>query len=480
MERPLKIRLHVLSPIHIGCDDVYEPTSFVIDEQRKKLIEFDPMDFVKRLKPQEFTEFSKTAAGDNLLAIFKMIKRFYSKTLAGREVEITDYLVEHYKKILKMGTFDKNAVINQFTINKTAFNPQDNTPYIPGTSLKGALRTAYLSALANKNKIADWKSKADSLETNLLEREDGKEKMSTDPFRMLKVSDLLPVANVDTKIFYAVNKKKKLSDKASKAETGPPQIFEAIKSESVFEGSINVQIPEKGSNIKNPLKKEDLLKAAQRFYSTIMKDDESLSQIIGLNKLSEHLYYTKFSEQLNKTAFLIRLGRHSGAEAVTIEGNRQIKIIKRPEPLSYATTLWLASDEPKPKSNNNLLPFGWAVLEVLPFDVREGIYTAKKQPAPQPLLQEAKQETTVSAPTKKQAPTIISEPITWENASVVWTPGNQTLKASKDNQKAEMKVPDKSIVPEQYHESLFAKKKSVTANITVEKTGNGFKIIKIH
>ena len=114
MEKPIKIRLHVLSPIHIGCDDVYEPTSFVIDEQKKKLIEFDPLEFVKSLKPQESDEFSRTASGDNILAIFKAIKRLYKPTIKGREVEITDYLVSHYKKILGMGTFDKKAVINQF------------------------------------------------------------------------------------------------------------------------------------------------------------------------------------------------------------------------------------------------------------------------------------------------------------------------------------------------------------------------------
>jgi len=49
MEKPLRIRLHVLSPIHIGCDDIFEPTSFVIDENRNKLVEFDPADFIKHL-----------------------------------------------------------------------------------------------------------------------------------------------------------------------------------------------------------------------------------------------------------------------------------------------------------------------------------------------------------------------------------------------------------------------------------------------
>lgn len=75
--------------------------------------------------------------------------------------------------------------------------------------------------------------------------------------------------------------------------------------------------------------------------------------------------------------------------------------------------------------------------------------------------------------------TISVETIKWENATLTWSPGNQMLKAIKDNLKAELKVSDRSIVPAEHHEKLFVKRKSVTANIIVEKIGNEFKIIKI-
>jgi len=32
---PYKVRLHIISPVHIGCDDVYEPTGFVVDKAAK-------------------------------------------------------------------------------------------------------------------------------------------------------------------------------------------------------------------------------------------------------------------------------------------------------------------------------------------------------------------------------------------------------------------------------------------------------------
>lgn len=503
MNKPIKVRLHVLSPVHIGCDDVYEPTSFVIDEQKNKLIEFDPMEFVKSLKPQEAAEFSKTAAGDNLLAIFKMIKRFYKPAVKGREVGITTHLVSHYKKILSLSAFDKKAVINQFTMNKTAYNPHTNQPYIPGSSLKGALRTAYLTSLA-----VDTETEKFWVECGLLSNQDlenpsltynqiGRKRIvkelekkllkgdfDTDPFRMVKVSDLLPVENVKTKIVYAINKKKKKSDKESLADKGGAyQIFETIQAGEIFEGIINIDTPEKISGIQNPIDTKLLLSSAHKFYADNLKQEMTpLNEALGLKHIAGITANDKFKDSFTKTAFLIRLGRHSGAEAVTIEGNRNIKIMQGGDKkiyLDHATTFWLASDTPRPNNNNGLLPFGWAVLEIVEFDIRKGIYPDRKPPEQNPLPQEIKQITSPVEPPEKQATAMTPETVIWENATLTWTPGNQILKATKDNYKAELKVKDKSTVPEQYHEELFTKKKSVTANVKVEKIGNLFKISEV-
>lgn len=367
----LKIRLHILSPVHIGCDDVYEPTSFVIDEQNKKLIEFDPMDFVKALSQKEREEFSKKCTGDNLLDIIKFTKRTYKPALGGKHIDIANGLLEHYKRVLSMSTFEKKAVINQFTINKTAYNSQNNQPYIPGSSLKGSLRTAYLSALANVKEETKWNQKADDLETKLLDRSTNpKEKISSDPFRMVKVSDLLPVGDVKTKIVYAINRKKEKSDKATLAEKGGVyQIFETIQSGAIFGGIINVDSPIEGSKIMTPIKPENLLLSVHKFYAGNLKQEiKPLNDALGIKHQAGISANAQFQDKFKQSAFLIRLGRHSGAEAVTIEGNRSIKIKGKDNDFSYkdhATTLWLAADNPKPENNNGLLPFGWAVMEII-------------------------------------------------------------------------------------------------------------------
>jgi CRISPR-associated protein Csm5 len=370
MNKPLKIRLHVLSPIHIGCDEVYEPTSFVIDENKKKLIEFDQMDFVKALNNKQRAEFSKVCSGDNLLSIMKFIKN-NSMKIKGREVDIASELIAHYyKKVLGMSSFDKNAVINQFTMNKTAYNPQTNQPYIPGSSLKGSMRTAYLSDLAKVKNITKWKGKSDELETKLLDRKEGKEKMSSDPFRMVKVSDLLPVGEVKTKIVYAVNKKKKKSDKALLSEKGGVyQIFETIQPGSVFEGTININMPEKTAGISLPITADSLKSSLNKFYIPLLETEIKTLKSMDISVPIINDINAKFKGQINKTVFFVSIGRHSGAEAVTIEGNRYIKISPPGKPAKFsnigATTIWFASESPKPENNTGLIPFGWAAIEVM-------------------------------------------------------------------------------------------------------------------
>ncbi len=364
MEKPLKFRLHIISPVHIGCDDVYEPTSFVIDEKSGKLIEFDPMDFIKSLSVQDRQRFTAICMQGNISSIISIYKFISNKQVKGREVEIASGLLSHYKKVRDMSTSDERKIrqeLNQFAISRTAYNPHTNLPYIPGSSIKGAVRTAYLSRLAKEGKITRYKDKAKNLEEKLLQGS-----FATDPFRMVKISDFMPIRDVNTKIVYAVNKKKKTSKFEAR---GPFQILETVKRGAIFEGMINIQQPEKGAEIKKPIQAKELLEAINDFYISVLDEENKVMNEIKAGSIVGSIIEEKFKETLGQTAFLLRIGRHSGAEAVTIEGNRYIKIMQakgqQPKFLDHATTIWLASETSKPNTNNGLLPFGWVVMEIV-------------------------------------------------------------------------------------------------------------------
>lgn len=475
MEKPLKIKLHVLSPIHIGCDDVYEPTSFVIDETRKKLISFDPLDFVAYLNQQQRNEFAKLCSGDHLLPIFKFVRRMYNSKHVLREMDIVPGLVEHYKKVLATSSYDNKNIINQFTMNKTSYNPQTKQVYIPGTSVKGSLRTGYLSYLAAQRRINGWKEKAKDLEIELLGG-----KFETDPFRLVKVSDFQPLETVSTKIVYAVNKKKKVSDRETKAATGPQQIFEVIERGSIFEGALNINVPETTAAIRAVIDETSLFKALHYHYKKVFDQEMDVIKECGFSRIPMN----PFQDRLGTSCFLIRLGRHSGAEAVTIENNRDIKIMQgkgqRSKSLSYSTTIWLASESARPTSNNGLLPFGWAMLEVLPFDPAKGLFS--RSTARQTKSKVPAEITVEKTEVVNEKPTLLKEPeqIRWPRAILTYSPGNKTLTATYQNKKAELQIgDDRSIVPEKFHKTLFEKRKPVSVTIVVEPIGNAFKIVKI-
>lgn len=364
MEKPLKVRLHIISPVHIGCDDVYEPTGFVIDEKRGRLIAFDPIQFIQSLLPQDRGTFATLCSQGNISSIVSILKFILGKQIQGREIEIARGLIPHYRRVVNLPINNEGKIkqeLNQFAISRTAYNSYNNLPYIPGSSLKGALRTAYLSKIAGEKGIRGRKDRARALENELLGGS-----FDRDPFRMVKVSDLTPIGDVKTKIVYAVNRKKKKSKFEAR---GPFQIMESIKEATQFEGIINIQQPERICGITKSITVNELLRSINAFYIPLVNEENNVTSEIDVGSMVVNKINNNFKSRLGKTAFLLRIGRHSGAEAVTIEGNRNIKIMQgreqSPKFLDHSTTLWLASEESNPRNNNGLIPFGWAVLETV-------------------------------------------------------------------------------------------------------------------
>jgi CRISPR-associated protein Csm5 len=388
--RLLKARLHILSPIHIGCDDVYEPTHFVIDKNKNILITFDPLNFIKSLSPSEKQKITEISTRGDIESILK-IYEFISKKLAsikGINVEISSALSKHYEKVLNLlKSNDKKNIsneINNFVINRTAFNPNNNLPYIPGSSLKGSFRTGYLNWISKNgtnNNFSTWKADA----AKILDTDEEKAKIFakknkkleedilggsfySDPFSMIKISDFLPVKNIKTKILYAVIKNKKIPNPI-KAPRGPSQILEIINEGSIFEGVININNHEDSPEIKKPIDLDNILKALNTFYrDDFIKENDKVLKKFGASSGSYDIYNNKYKGEFHRGCF-VRIGRHSGAEAVTVEGVRKIKINQKngepPKYLEHTTRIWLASEESNPKTNEKLLPFGWAILEIL-------------------------------------------------------------------------------------------------------------------
>jgi len=469
--------IKILSPVHIGCDDVYEPLGFIVKEQAQTLSAFDPLDFFKSLNERTRAQYAAICAKGTIESIFELYKFMKNQSFDGATVHLSKGFVKHYKDCLSKSFRDFQKEMNKFSIARTSFNPNSQKPYLPGSAIKGALRTAYLNEATKKERITldrRDRKKSETLEKGLLHYQ----KLENDPFRLLKVSDFHPIGDYRTKIVYAVNEKKR-AESRFKAR-GPYQIIEIIEPGAVFVGTIQVVTQQAREMISVPLTEKGVLDSAALFYKKEKQREGVELKEAGL---------TSFMTENKNDAFLLRLGRHSGAESLTVEGYRDIKIMKQRGEKTFsdkATTFWLASDAATGYQKSDLMPFGWTEMARLTDEMKSHLERQRAEMAARSGIVSVPN---VSDSQTKEKQTIISSlPVeeVWEGAHVTYDaggagkisaqmpgkPGASLLgKGNRDNLKA--------AVSDVLHKNLFEKKKPVKARITVRKTGNNWEILKV-
>jgi CRISPR-associated protein Csm5 len=116
-----------------------------------------------------------------------------------------------------------------------------------------------------------------------------------------------------------------------------------------------------------------IAQACNAFYQPILEDEVQKMRDRGYldpawDNAIQHLLRQQAERFRRGEVFLLRVGRHSGAESVTLNGVRHIKIMRgkeeKPIYLDQPKTLWLAAEDKD--QMQNLLPFGWLLIEVHP------------------------------------------------------------------------------------------------------------------
>lgn len=367
-------KIKILTPLHIGCGEVYEPFSFAIKDN--KLLVFDMerlLSVLDKRTREEFSSICLMGTSEAILKMYKFVRRniadrrdILERGIVKKRIDVAQALVEHYNSQI-VGTNQptqrsyqheqnrprnsNDKIISQFQIYRTSFDPNSELPIIPGSSIKGAIRTAVLNArrsvIANRT-LKDYYDRgrynAKKLEADILKYS----KFQEDPFSLVKVSDFRPITQPRIKITYAINVKKS----SGALGRGPYQIVEAIL-EGEFEGTITIvryqESPDR--KIYSPLSFEEIKGALKVFYEKEFDREKREMEKIGIS-----------SRATQKPGIPIRIGRHSGAECVTIEGFRSIRIMGSNTNSDRATTLWLASEDRR--RPQNAMPFGWcSVIE---------------------------------------------------------------------------------------------------------------------
>lgn len=345
-----KLKLTTLSPVHIGTGEDFEPTNYVIDldaEKKPKLYEFNEVDFFKALDAQKRQEFSQIVGNPHYASRFKLYgfihqNKEIAKKVAFRKVQVLPEVALEYSqkigKVVQKEGGGKN-VFNDFKIAKTYTSPNGHKAVLLGSSLKGSISTAYQEALFKKFKDYD-KVKELMLKPN-----------DKNLFKNFIIADAMPTKQ-GTFVGYAVNIKR---NKETPSQSLKPKL-EAISSSSEFQTTITCKVP---------LVFEEIAKSCNDHYFPLFKSQfDSLTDECVRSALSDTFLekYEKWAPSQNQ--FLLKVGKHSGARAVTVDGIRSIKIMqgrdKRPIYLEHETTAWLRGG-----IGESLQPFGWVLCEII-------------------------------------------------------------------------------------------------------------------
>ncbi len=360
--RPLVIT--TLSPVHVGCDEVFDPSQLVIADGLLHVL--SPPEIMLALddrERQQLLALMDRADPIGPLQLFFKARRDRLAPLAAHVVDVAPDIAREYEtkagQVQQRGG-DGQPVYNLFPIARTAFNPLDDASYLPGSSLKGAIRTAWLSQL-NRGAAPNEEERRDAgkLQQRLLGYRSGK--FENDPFRRVQLSDAHPAPDDTppaTRILYAVSKKKRLS------ERGSPELkvfLESVREAQVgaFRGEIRLD--------QGDIRWNALCDACNDFYWPKLAEELDHAQFKPLlNPDWRSQILQLLGNELNelrraRQGFLLRVGRHSGAESMTLDGVRSIKILgaKGEKPTYRAQTTEKRFASHTRAANDGLLPFGW-------------------------------------------------------------------------------------------------------------------------
>lgn len=371
-----KLKISNFSPLHIGMgsDEDYTPFNSIIKDN--VLINFDTLDLAGLLTDKEKFQLNNLvkdclnpngSSAAKLLKIREFIadKDVYVYEKAKKVVPVTTTVQSKYNANINKAAKKENQVINDLAFTRTYYNKISHKAVIPGSSIKGAIRTALLNYENAGDKRSHDRKKANALEKELLHGS-----FQTDPMRLISVADTSSMNTgdygYDTVVGFVLNVAKKFKDKASipiRVETIAPMREHSFDSSITIQNVGRYHKDGKTPNIEYSIK--TIVKACNNFYLNILKDEFARledSEYIneGWKKVARSCLSGNIAREIEAgRAFVLRVGRFSGSEAITIDGARKIN---RYEEKEQSKTMGLYSDSDKPVEN--MFPMGWVVVQL--------------------------------------------------------------------------------------------------------------------
>lgn len=386
------LAITALAPVHIGTGEDLEPTEYVIDGEA--LFGFSPEAGLRALPEQARAELlgivQRSPSVEQILQLQAFFFRHRERLVPEAEhvmPVLPNIAAEYLGRVGKVAQREENGrdIINQLRIARTYGDPAARRPILPGSSLKGAMRTALLDQVNDGQPPLQGERNLALQQRLFCYRQ-----FELDPMRLLQIGDAAdqtPAETFATEVRYAVNRKRHPVTRdgreiAAQAEN-LRQVLECVPPlrPRAFVGQLRLQElggltdGEKLPDLDLRWTFEELAGACNAFYRPIL--ERELDELKGRGYLDaawaaamHRILAAQEPALAREQAFLLRVGRHSGAESVTLNGVRSIRINMGKDPatkktryesLPEAKTVWLASRDIQ--ARRDLLPFGWILVE---------------------------------------------------------------------------------------------------------------------
>ena len=335
----MKIRITTLSPIHISSGREF-------DENFNFFVENGKVYILDEFKLVEFFISQKILIPDNLNMLKNLINNKKQLLISNKVYER-----EFDTEMLKFGN---KPLIEHITTQ--------NTPIIPGSSIKGAIETAVLDLLVkNDERVQDIKER---LNINISKKIfEGKRGHTTNQnfiklFKTLKVSDT-SLQDVKTKVYKTINMKKDKSHQETRTQKVEriANFVEAITPNQTFE----IELKDENGYFHN------LVKICKGFYAPHFNQELKFYFKKPYPKeIQLHISKLKKSAVNSDKTFILNVGRFGGALKKTISRYRYIKNSHSDDKKdTTAITFALEKNGKPPFFENDLQPFGWLLCEII-------------------------------------------------------------------------------------------------------------------
>ncbi len=317
-----KIKAEILTPVHIGDGAELEPLEYVIKDNKFYKVNLE--EWLSTLSEEKANEFKRLTGREYAQkSVLTALRRFVRDNID--ITKFTEWSSDVNEAVKKRYEERFDAPENQLPMSP--FIRTANKPFLPGSSIKGAIRTAYLNFLKRGTAISE-RERADLVEGELLKAiNPGKEGKSPrfaidkDPFRVIKVKDIFLPEN-STFFAEVINHNKK----DNRINQTSIQILSEVTYASLIGKPVTIEleisldrkiISHQDSGIDRIPKDITILKACDDFYKDALKEEREkfLENAIGGEGINRA--YQEILDNV-KDGCLFRLGWGSGLISMTI------------------------------------------------------------------------------------------------------------------------------------------------------------------